>query len=132
MLYIYYILHITVEVVDLYKKKFTDSNPPMLAELFCLWFSLNLDMLIPVGNLTLCILPKFLKMFYSADKWLFRRNIFGLNVMYSSVFLFFVHYYCFYFILKLRTPQTQNFEILKYLERFPRYLKKKKEKNFLS
>ena len=64
-----------------------------------------------VGKLTLCILPKTFKMYFSANKWLFRRNIFGLNVM--QFFLFSSNIIvCFYIMLKLRTPRTQNF--LKY------------------
>ena len=103
------------------------KNPPTPAELLCLRFSWNVDMLLTVGKLTLCILPKIFKMFYSGNKWLFRRNIFGLNVM--QFFSFLSNIIGFYIILKLRTPRTQNF--LKYRNIFSgsRDIRKRKKSN---
>ena len=45
---------------------------PMPAELFCLRFSWNLDVLLTVGKLTFCILTKIVTLLFYANKWINR------------------------------------------------------------
>ena len=85
-------------------------NPATPAELFCLRFSWNLDVLFVVGNWTLCICRTILKCFFLSNKWIFRKHIFVFKLMYFFYFL--SNSIVFNIILKLRPSRTQNF--LKY------------------
>ena len=84
-------------------------------------------MLLTVEKLTLCIFSKILKCFIQ----LIIDYLEEIFLVECDAVFFYVQYYRFYIILKLRTPRTQNFLKYRNILSGSRDIREKKNQKFL-